>query len=134
MVNYIQFLGIILPLFSIILFYFYLRRHQSFSCSFFCSLLFLFAGPIIFHSHRHLMFMNYMPFFMMALFGIDQFFSKNKLSLLTLSCFLIVMTSYYYSVGAFVSLFCYGIYYGMKHKKWTRKKIFIFSFLLSLVF
>lgn len=126
MVDYIQILGCIIPILSTVLFYFYLRKHTSYKLSFFVAFLFLCAGPVIFHSHRHLMFINYFPFFMLALFGIDSFFEKGKITTLALSCFLIIMTSYYYSVGSLVALFCYGIYYGIKHKKWTRKNIILF--------
>lgn len=126
MVDYIQMLGCMIPILSTYLFYCYLRKHTSYKLSFFVSFLFLCASPVIFHAHRHLMFINYFPFFMLALFGIDQFFEKGKITTLTLSCFFIIMTSYYYSVGSLIALFCYGVYYGIKHKKWTRKNIILF--------
>lgn len=122
MVDYIQILGIFIPLISTILFYFYLRKHVTFKIAFVTSFLFLCAGPLLFHSHRHWMFINYFPFFMLALFGIDRFFEKGKMSLLTISCFLIIMTSYYYSIGSFLALFIYGLYIILKEK---RNKIMI---------
>ena len=124
MVTYIQILGCLIPIVSTILFYFYLRKHNNFKTSYLVSLMFLFASPIIFHSHRHLMFINYMPFMMISLFAIDKFFEKNKISLLIVSIFLIIMTSYYYSVGALLGLFLYAIYYGYKNNKLNKKIIF----------
>lgn len=134
MIDYIQILGVVLPLLSTILFYFYLKRHTTFKIAFVTSFLFLCAGPIFFHSHRHWMFMNYFPFFMLALYGIDHFLEKGKMTLLTISCFLILMTSYYYSIGSFLALFLYGIYFIIKNK---RKKTEIIKlcipFLLSIL-
>lgn len=123
MVDYIQFLGIVIPLLSTILFYFYLRKHVSFKIAFLTSFLFLCAGPVLFHSHRHWMFINYFPFFMLALFGMDCFFEKGKMTLLTISCFLIIMTSYYYSIVSFFALFLYGVYLILKEKR--NKKVLI---------
>lgn len=139
MVDYIQVLGCIIPILSTVLFYFYLKKHTSYKIAFFLAFIFLCAGPILFHSHRHLMFINYFPFFMMALFGIDSFFEKNKITLLLVSCFLIIMTSYYYSVGSLIALFCYGIYYGIRNNKWTKRKVirffipFIVAILMNMV-
>ncbi len=135
MVDYMQLLGILLPLASTILFYFYLKRHTTYTVSLFLSLLYLFASPITFHSHRHIMFMSYMPFLVMALYGIDAFFEKKKLFLLTLSCIFLIFTSYYYSVGALIALFCYGIYYYLKRNVKNRKQLFSFCipFILSIL-
>ncbi len=116
MIDYIQLLGVLIPTISTTLFYFYLKKHTTYPIAFLTSFLFLCASPIIFHSHRHLMFISYMPFYMLALFGIDAFFEKKKSTLFLVSLFLIIMTSYYYSVGSFLALFCYGIYYGVKRK------------------
>lgn len=126
MINYIQFLGILIPISSTILFYFYLRKHYSFSISLFIAFMFLCSSPIIFHSHRHLMFISYMPFYIMALYGLDSYIEKKHMFLLGLSCFLIAITSYYYSVGSFISLFLYGIYLLYKNRKLNIKEFFKF--------
>lgn len=138
MIDYIQILGVVLPLLSTILFYFYLKRHVSFKIAFVTSFLFLCAGPILFHSHRHWMFMNYFPFFMLALYGIDHFLEKGKMSLLTISCFFIIMTSYYYSIGSFLALFIYGLYRILKEKRGKQMIIklcipFLLSILMSAI-
>lgn len=135
MVDYIQFLGICIPLSSTILFYFYLKKHTTYRISLFLSLLYLFASPITFHSHRHIMFINYMPFLMLAFYGIDAYFEKGKMFLLTFACILLIFTSYYYSVGALIALFCYGIYYYLRRNVKNRKQLFFFCipFFLSIL-
>ena len=42
------------------------------------------ATPLLFHSHRHIMFINYMPFLILGLMGIDLYFDKKKSWLLIL--------------------------------------------------
>lgn len=135
MVDYIQGLGILIPIVSTILFYFYLKKHTDSYVAFVAAFLFLCAGPVIFHSHRHIMFINYLPFLMMALFGIDAFFQKGKISLLTNSLFLIIMTSYYYSVGSLVALFCYGIYHLLREEKFDYRKFmkFLIPFVVAIL-
>ena len=126
MIDFVQFLGFLIPILSTILFYFYLRRHYSYNISLLVSFMFLCSSPILFHSHRHLMFISYMPFYMISLYGLDNYIYKRKSFLLSLSCFLIVLTSYYYSVGSFISLFLYGLYLLYKNKRFNIKEIFKF--------
>ncbi|MEG1506452.1 MAG: YfhO family protein [Bacilli bacterium] len=128
MIDYIQIISCVIPIVSAVLMYFYLRRKHSFCVSFLVSFMFMCAAPFLFHSHRHIMFVSYMPFLVMGMFGIDRFFDKNKWGLLIVSVFLIIMTSYYYAVGSLVALFIYGIYYYLKSKKeFKLKKCFIFT-------
>ena len=68
------------------------------------------SAPFIFHMHRHIMFVNYMPFLIMALMGVDNLFNKNTKTLLIISIFLMIMTSYYYSVGGIIVIGIYFIY------------------------
>ena len=105
--------------------YLYLRKNNySFLISLLGGYLFLLASPLIFHTHRHIMFVNYMFFLVMGMFGVDKYFEKKKPLLLIISVFLIVMTSYYYSVGAIASLFVLGIYKYLKKQKHTSLKAF----------
>ena len=110
MVDYIQISILIIVILSIVLMYYWLRCKFDRKNAFICTLLFLLSGPLIFHTHRHMMFINYMPFLIMALIGVDNYFNKNKKTLLIISVFLIIMSSYYYSVGAIVTIILYGIY------------------------
>ena len=77
------------------------------------------------HSHRHIMFINYMPFLLLGLFGVDKKLDDNKGWLLSLSVFLMILTSYYYSIAGIFVLVIYGIYkYLIKTKKVTVQSFF----------
>lgn len=89
------------------------------------SLLFLLASPLIFHSYTHVMFVNYMPFLIGGLIGTDRYFEKQKTGLLTLCIFLMIMTSFYFSIGGCMVLAIYGVYqyWGRLEKKGTSRSI-----------
>jgi uncharacterized membrane protein YfhO len=106
MIDYIIILNIIIVIVSAYLFYKWLIMNQfNEKISFITSILFLLAAPLIFHSHKHFMFINYMPFLIMALMGIDYYFKNNRKALFIVSIFLTIMTSYYYSVRGIISSF-----------------------------
>lgn len=129
MVDYIIVSTIIMLLTSVILFYFFLRKHNyEYKVCLAVSIMFLCSGPMLFHTHCHIMFMNYMPFVILGLYGIDLFMKSKKSWLLILSIFLMIMTSYYYSVGGIVVLFIYYFYSLIKENKEEKiSKIFIKS-------
>ena len=110
MVNFIEVSMVFVIVLSIILMYCFLRGKFNDNYSFFGTLLFLLSGPLIFHTHRHIMFINYMPFLLLSLIGVDKYFNNNKKSLLVISVFLIIMSSYYYSIGAIICIVIYAIY------------------------
>ena len=104
MTNYIIISTIVSVLISAILVYFFIKKHGfSPRISFLVSFLFLFATSLSFHSHRHIMFINYMPFLIMGFYGVDRKLIKQKSGLLTISVFLLAMTSYYYSICGIIS-------------------------------
>lgn len=111
MMDYIITVNILTVISSIILFYVWLRtKKYDETLSVTVSFLFLFASPLIYQSHRQMMFISYFPFFCMALMGIDLYFEKKKSTLFTVSLFLMIMTSYYFSVTGIVVLVLYAIY------------------------
>jgi len=126
MCNYIIISTIITGILSIFLFYKWLKNNNyNTTICFVVAFLFLCASPLIFQSHRHIMFINYMPFLIMGLMGVDRHFKQHKSSLLILSIFLIVMTSYFYSVGSILCIVIYGIYTYLKIDKKPNIKKFI---------
>lgn len=140
MVNYIEVSMIVIVILSIILMYYFLRGKFERKYAFFGTLLFLLSGPLIYHTHRHIMFINYMPFLIMSLIGVDKYFDNNKKTLLIISVFLIIMSSYYYSVGSIICIVLYGIYrYIELNKKIKFKKFiidgikFIFPIIVSIL-
>ena len=130
MSTYISISTIICVLISTILLYIFLhnKKYNSEVC-FLSSLIFIASSAISFHSHRHIMFINYMPFLILGLYGVDKKFDNNKGWLLTLSTFLMIMTSYYYSIGGIFCLFIYALYRYLNHMN----KVTIKSFFKTLI-
>ena len=137
MKSYIQISSILLVYSSVILFYYFLRRNKvNENVSLLSSVVFLTASPLLFHSHRHIMFMNYMPFLILALIGVDKYFEKDNSKLLCISTILIILMSYYYSIPAIISIVIYGVYKYIKlNKKITVKSFFKdgFRFLIPIM-
>lgn len=107
MSSYIQAVSIIGVCVSVIMFYFWIKRRYEIKIAFFMSCLFLLAAPIIFQSHRHIMFVSYFPFFMGALFCCDKFFEKKNRAGLIFCMAMIMLISYYFSIGSYLAIFVY---------------------------
>ena len=71
------------------------------------SVLYLAAGCFL-HAHFQLMFVNYLPFLVLALIGIDRFIEKRKGILLCVGLTLVYFHSFYYAPSC---LCVAGIYY-----------------------
>ena len=127
MFYYLIGMSFIIVIISTFLFYKFLQsKNIDQKTSLVVALLFLLATPIIFHAKRHIMFINYFPFLILGLFGVDKFIKTKKINLLTISITLMIFTSFYYSVSGIIVLIIYGIYsYYKENKK------HLFKFLLS---
>lgn len=110
MSTYIQAASIILTEISILLFYRFIRTKFKDSTAFLLSIAFLCATPLIFHGHRHVMFVNYMPFLILALGSTDRYFESGKRAGLIFWTFMIILSSWFFSVSALVVLVVYGAY------------------------
>ena len=75
---YIEATSVIGLLASAVLFYLWMKKKYDAKLSFVVTLLFLASTPLLFHSHRHIMFTCYMPFLILALKEVDNKFLKNK--------------------------------------------------------
>lgn len=134
--DYIIISTIFMLLFSVVLMYFFIKKKHNSKIAFICSFIFLMTTPLIFHSHRHIMFMNYMPFLIMGYYGVDRYFDKKKPVLLTVSVFLMIMTSYFYSVSGIVSIILYGVYCFIKKNNKITFKLFMsegIKFLIPII-
>ncbi len=165
--DYIMVSSICLAALSAVLFYLWLRS-RGFTCtlSFWSALMLELSGPVIFHSSRHVMFVNYMPFLILSLWGIDRYFGntpevlsddlagrKNRSKrehrrlhqtfygspwLYIGSVFLMILTSFYFSVGGLLVLCIYGLHryaqvssrYRMSFRQFGKDAV---AFLLPLV-
>lgn len=114
---------------SVLLFYGWLR-HRAFCRmqAFLSAVIFLLAGPMVYHSYNQIMFVNYMPFLCLALWGVDRYFDtgiacgqargsaregtekKRAVGMLTSGIFLMILTSFYYSIGGMLVIVLYGLH------------------------
>lgn len=130
MMHYVIISSILIVIISMILFYKWLKNNQvSTNICFLTSFIFVAASPLLLHSHRHIMFINYMPFLLLGLIGIDKYFKDKKFYLITLSTTLMIFTSYYYSVSGIIVL---GIYFIYKYLS-LNEKFNLKDFCLNLI-
>lgn len=115
MMKYMITVSIILLYVDCTLFYVWIRRHVDSFTAFFGTFMFLFAMPLIYHSHRHIMFVNYMPFLLLALIAVYLYYQKKSKLPLIISSFLIVMTSFYFAIGGFLAIIIYSMYLVLKN-------------------
>ncbi len=103
----ISFLGVLA---SVLLLFYWLKSHRfSMEINIFVSMLFVLAGPVVFHSCRQVMFVNYMPFLCLSLIGVDRYWKSGKRGIYTAGIFLMILTSFYFSIGGILAVFLYGM-------------------------
>ncbi len=110
MSTYVQVLGLGCVWVSAVLGYFFFKRHFSGAMPLVLGLMFLCSGALIFHSHRHIMFIEYLPFELglLLLFGRKE--KPAGLLLISLMTCCVMLTSFYYSVGAFAAAGAYLVF------------------------
>ena len=92
------------------LFYLWLRKKGlHYGTCLFDSLFFTGSTALLYHSYNQLMFVNYMPFLLLALMGVDRHFQKKKSGLLILAILGMILTSFYFSVGGLIALTAYAV-------------------------
>lgn len=129
MSDYMMSAGVISLIAAVLLFYkWLLRRGITSRLSFLTALLFLLSGPMIYHSYNQIMFVNYMPFLCLAFLGVDRYFEKQKAGLYTISVFLMILTSFYFSIGGMFALVLYVIYRYTEGKEKLGENIKILGF------
>lgn len=96
---------------SVCLLYYWLGKHGfSRGIRLGVAFLYLLAGPVIYQACHQVMFVSYMPFLYLSLIGIDRYFTKAKNGLYLSGVFLMIMTSFYFSIGGILALILYGLY------------------------
>lgn len=114
--TYFVLINIIMVLASVIIFYVWIRHEHKQGISLLLSILFLTATPLTFHSHRHFMFVNYMPFLILALIFVRRYKEgRGRLYPIAIASFLIITSSFYYSVGSFLAIGLYTIMLTLKN-------------------
>ena len=125
MIDYIQIISIISVIASVILMYKWIYNKYDSKIAIVSTIIFMLSGPLLFHAHRHVMFIIYMPFLISALILIDNYFIKKKRILLIVNVFLIIMSSFYYSFPSIIVLGIYTIYKILQNKNKLDIKNFI---------
>lgn len=96
---------------SLLLFYYWMNKKGfSASTAFFASLLFLFSTSFMYHAHKQVMFIQYMPFLILALMGVDEFIQKKKRPMLVIGTLLMLLTSYFFSVAGVMIITIYAVH------------------------
>lgn len=73
------------------------------------SMIFLLAAPMLYHTYKQIVFVNYMPFLCMALMGVDRYFKAGRRDLLIGGAFMMIMSSFYFSVGGLLAICLYWL-------------------------
>ena len=130
---YIEFISIVSMIASGVLFYLWMRKKYNSKLSLVSSLMFIAASPLLFHSHRHIMYTCYMPFLILAFGEIDKKFSNIKETKISwkfiIYTFLIITSNYFFSVSALFALCIYELHSiainnkGKKIKKEIKKNV-----------
>lgn len=107
--SYVMTVSVVLVIASAWLFYRWIFKKFGTKVAFFSSFLFVCSAPLIFHSHRHIMFVSYMVFVILGFIGVDRYFEEKKKGLLLLSATLMIFTNYFFAVGGMVALAVYAI-------------------------
>lgn len=124
MIDYIQIITILSIIASVILMYRWIYNKYDSKVAVASTIIFMLAGPLLFHAHRHIMFVNYLPFLIGALILIDIYFIKKKRILFILSIFLLIMSSFYFSFPSILVIGIYTIYKILQDKKKLNIKSF----------
>lgn len=130
--DYLMAASIVSLMVTVLLFYHWLlHRGISGEISFLTALIFLLAAPMIYHSYNQIMFVNYMPWLCLALVAVDRYFEQKKIGLYTLSVFLMILTSFYFSIGGMLVLVLYGIFRYCQLQEEEKKTIKLINFLVD---
>lgn len=137
MTDYLAAVSVFLLVLSGTLGYYWLRKQSlSPSVALAAAFLFQFSSALLYHSHKQIMFVNYIPFLLLALLGAGFYFDRKKSGLLMTGIFLMTMTSYFYSIGGLLVLTVYGIYlYFRKYSGRGVRQFFLtgFSYAIRLL-
>lgn len=110
MATYIQIMSIAVALISSVMAYYFFKKHFTGVIPLVLAIMFICAGPIVYHSHRHIMFVNYFPFLFGLFFAVRGRDSVKDLLLTAFFTFCIICASFYFSIGAFAAVGIYMVY------------------------
>lgn len=111
---YMQAAMIICIMASIFIFYRWMCEKFDDNTAFVLGLVFMFSGPLIFHSHRHIMFVSYMPFLLLSFKAAEDYINKKKKYKLVIFLFLTIISCWFYSVSCIVAVTIYAVFCYLK--------------------
>lgn len=110
---------------SVALFYGWLSSRKEFSreLTWWISCMFGLATPFIYHFYNQLMFVNYMPFLLLAFRGTDRYFLEKKKGVLLGGVVGMILTSFYFSIGglAVLGIYAFSEYLLVSRKDFWKK-------------
>lgn len=133
MASYIQIISIINIYVSIYLLYKWINNNYNQKVAMIGTIIFAFSGPFFYHSHRHIMFVNYFPFLIGALIAVDNYLKNKKSILLILMSFLMIMTSFYFSIPGIIVIGIYSLYKSIPTKDYKKIMNIIFFVLIGIL-
>lgn len=116
-----QMVGVIKHLLDGILCFIWLKRHTGERESAVGSLMLMFSAPVVYHTFTQVMFVNYLPFFLLMLIGSDVRSTTGKGGILTAGTAGMILTSFYFAPACMLSLGIW-IFTGCKKKGVPFKK------------
>ncbi len=135
-------LNILTVFISTFMIYVWLRKKYTSRVSMVTSFLFMMATPIIYNSHRHFMFVNYLPFLIGALMAIRSHYERQevgksgRLWVVALCTYCIITTSFFFSVGSILVIGIYSLMlYLDKVEKFNLKEsaMYILPIVISVI-
>ena len=135
MKTYLLVAMIILIVLSIFLFYVWIsKRELNKTLRFITTFLFSMSSPLLFHIHRHPMFIIYIPFLILGLIGIDKYYNKKSPFILMIASFLILTSSYFFAIPSLIVLFLYSIFVYLEKQDFNFKSFVKTHLTLSIYF
>ena len=101
----------------------WLKHHFEETYSFFAAIALMLALPVIYNSTTQIMFVNYLPFFLMMLIGMDQRMENGTYGLLIIGTLCVVLTSFYFVPACLIALAVYVF------RDWGKQQLSSFSVL-----
>ena len=118
MYQWLQISSVAMVILSVeMLYHWLLKEGISLEKAFISCLFFILAGPIIFHTHRHPMFINYLPWMIFTCIGIKNYVKRRIFWQIPIGVALTILSSYIFSVSALFMCGLYAIYVVLQEMK-----------------
>ena len=119
-------------LFSAWLCYIWLQKRGKTRWISFAGAVLMVSAGCFYHAHHQIMFVNYMPFLVLALIGVEQVMQKGRICLLAVSVFLILLHSFYYAPASICVVGIYALHRITERKEQARSRFWKIIFAIGL--